>query len=460
MHLSDKQKEALKDILRRLDMKQSDFAVRAKYSNSSLSEILNPAGKKGISEERWRGLKTTLREIIHKKDEELRRGGLLDHVRAQLAEIETGGPQVVSGPLIQTPGGIIRSDAVNYIMRACDSVLLGSLHFPSAPAVIVSGGIQFGKSSLVHRLGLAAREQEYDFLFADANTFYQILSQHERPSVSNLFEFVFHAWGVSETEGKHIPAEENPVEWAIKRFQDWATRRWQKSVRAFLVVDSLDTVLRLLGHQAIHRLLEFFTWIRNLSTFPPFDNLTLVTVFSGRGWSAAYASPFQYQAHELKVPPFKPDQIERLLRQLEVAGETAEFADHLYQYFRGHPHLTHLAAFDLRTHGDLHNYVFDSASNLKGGYGAHWHLLRREILAQVRDHGDDPSLLWGEILKATTEDYSSSLYRKYRMTLEVLGLLERGDERPEISDFYRSALEKELVEDQNDNLESREAVQR
>lgn len=452
MQLTDGQKGAVRSLVSKLGLTQGELSKRARLSASALSEALKPEGSKGIGPEKWEDVRRTLRELVAEQNATLQEKGLAEAARQTLAQLRGAEEGDDAGALTQPPGGPLKPRAANYVERSCDTLLTANLYRSEAPAIILLGGLQFGKTSLLHRFASRAEEHRYLVSKADARELaiearvhQQAVpdsSKDERWDSWRLFEKLFGALGIGELPAP--PAEGGLAsEAATSLFGKWIADRAPRFERLLLLIDSLDLLLDFVTPEAFDDLLAFFAWIRTRSNERHFERLTLVVVYSGRGWSAAYASKFQSQAFELDVPPFRVDHAARLFKLLDVSNHAD--AEKLHKFFLGHPHLIHLGAFDLAAHGDL-DLVLDIARAVRGGYRTHWEKMQQEVkrFSAGMFKGTLEDIWQGLVDYVDSETYPTLLPPALLHSLGVMGLVYPGAQGLEISEFYLSAMRSNL----------------
>jgi hypothetical protein len=392
---------------------------------------------------------------VEQQREDLRSRGEFERAENLLIEIETAG-----GLFFQPPGGKLEAIATNYVERLPDRTLAPSQLNVRYPSVVISGGVQFGKSSLLERIMSRVRDIGEDFAFADFSEFIppsKMFDKIEERTDADLFQKLLSEWEIIGFD-EEIPPNATPISWARKRFTEWAKEQEGKFNRKYLIIDTLDQAYEAIEEAAFANLLAFLLWIRNQMNKKPFDKLAILVTLSSRAWSGAYASVFQQSAHEIKLESFNVTEIESLLETFGISENAFDAAQIIFNEFGGHPHLTHLAAWELYQMRDrlatqglaLVEAVIRDAESVDRDYQTHWRRLGREVASMVSYNSDHLNALITELKKnysyegKGSEEFSArSLVAINLNKLKRLGLLMDHPERPILSRFYSIALKDE-----------------
>lgn len=473
MLLNRTHQEAIRELLKFLGQTQKDLSDRIKYSPSALSEALRVNDPKAISEDKWKDIVSFFEEQAEAHRAQLSRHGDLTRVEQLLQELSSGS----AGPTIHPPAGRLPSNARNYVERQCDQLLFRGRtsniaeHPRNYPAILVRGGIQSGRSSLLQRLAVEAQRLGRGVRWIDLGNFVrQLRDVPPAPQLTTqIFRFIFEGFGIEEMPSNGADPELKAWRTA---FIDFAS---SLSKHTFFLIDSVDSILTLdPGTRIFNDLILLLVQIRELAP----DHVSMVVTYSAGGWPYLHGSPYANSASEVTTTPFKRDEIANLLQLLfgdEALDHVDAIATTLLNAFGGQPHLTHLAAYALKNHPspNANNAASDvlqeaglelqgedvipaNAGTISGGFRTHWSRMRRELITllpgsesaprNARDSEDDSRVQLGKFLRTLAEcagkeprdvlfDYSVRLFER----VEQMGLLS-GPFPGILSPFYRAAI--------------------
>lgn len=472
MILNRTQQDSTRELLDLLAMTQKDLAAEIEYGTSALSEALRLSKPKPINEDKWERLVG----VLEGKVASLRTSNPSAMLQAEqlLKSLSSGS----DGPAIHAPGGKMPANAQNYVERQCDTLLFHSRVSNIAdrpgnyPAVIVTGGIQSGRSSLMERLIAAATRKGHDFRSVDLRSFAPEVSRNA--STGEIFRYVFEAFGLSD-----MPTEEKTHVW-VGKFREFAAKLDRHT---FFIVDSADFIIDQSPEAKVFNdLVRLLIGIRDARP----QHTSIAVTYSARGWRYIHGSPYANAAFEVTTAPFTLEEVIELLRLLfegEKGEDIERVADVLLKAFRGQPHLTHLAAFQLKNHPSkdtweaLRDVLHDAGLrrnaeqiepektfDVAGAYRTHWERMRREIIGLRRqlkpeetrqgnredvDHDAENRAL-GQLLRCVIEsadkeasqlqvDESTTAFVTLFDRLKILGFLD-GPLPGHLSPFYRAAI--------------------
>jgi hypothetical protein len=229
-------------------------------------------------------------------------------------------------------------------------------------------------------------------------------------------------------------------------FDAWARDAWKEAARVVLIIDGLDQVFKNAGSLTDPlALINWLSALRNEAALgqPPYNKLALFVALTGKTWSAAHASPYASQAAALHLKKFTLEEMSKVFDRLGIDRARYDAAD-VYDLFHGHPYLTQLFAWDLRS-GSSAAEAEQSALDLQSRYDIHWERLKSEIAFLIGTNYD-----LGEVLGAVVEvvDQPNHLpdekigwiWRSYNRDLRIFGLLDGTSSEPEMCRFYRHAV--------------------
>jgi len=273
--------------------------------------------------------------------------------------------------------------------------------------------------------------------------------RHEGWPSSQLFGRIFKDFGIDATFTSRGAAHRSATEIALPAIEAWLEKTLQDHDRVFLLIDSLDSLVGRVEEQAFTEFLSFAAGLRTRSSQRLFDRLTLIVAYSGTGWSASYASKFQSQGYELDVQSFRLDNVVQLLRLLEIKDGEDAIAKQLCDFFLGHPHLIHLAAYEISLHGV--KVALQMAHDLVGAFQTHVDRLCQEV-ARLHEVGRFAAsqeasavpLLRDLFLHIERQEPVSKLLQENLSALVVMGLVVMSPAGVQVSEFYRIAIQREL----------------
>lgn len=441
IRLTETQKKAVRDLLKRLRYRQNRLAKQVGCVPSTISDTISLDKNKAIGGELWQKVV----DLIRGEYQIALTAGRVTAAEGQLlADVESSFYNTDTEPPlnIQPPFGALRANADNYIVRQAEEDFKKFIENPTlVPMVMLEGGVQYGKSSFLQRFIRNVQTQQgehYRIYFADfANLISPLDSDPPIKSVSDCFKVLFNdLWELPiDIENINNDTIDSYQSW-LKKFKDWA--KTNKDVtdaqHIFLIVDALETIhLNESIKEAdsiIGNLLRFFTSIRNEPEPLEFKKMTTITTITGRSYSAAVASAYDKQSWKLQLKPFSDAEVQKLLKLFRLKEDDAT---DIYEFFHGQPHLTHLAVYEL-AQGASWVEVKKRAENLEGSYLTHWQQMLINLKATTGH--EQPKLL--ELIKGCKKVPEPD----FDKTTELcqLGLIYMDKENYQLPQFYESAI--------------------
>ena len=342
--------------------------------------------------------------------------------------------------MIVAPRGSLAVFAINYLERAADKEIRSVLEEGTAPASIVVAPINGGTSSFLNRVYDYARNME-NCRVAMANLDVAFAAGEKITQVE-IFGAVFRAIGMP------LGLLLGDAHEMKEAFRKWAETAWTGFARVVVVIDGLDQLFKLAG--SITDPLALVNWLSELRYdaargTPPFNRLVLVTAFSGKSWSAAHASPYATQASELRLEKLTETDVVELFRLLDVSTDKYD-PKHVYELFHGHPYLTHLYAWDIRSGKDFEQAT-ERALEIESDYEAHWERMKLEIGFLVGRNYALKDLFKAVLLQTDNLNDESSnqkqmedIWREYGRSLREFGLIDGNLREPTVCRFYLHAI--------------------
>lgn len=350
---------------------------------------------------------------------------------------------------IQAPGGPLLPNVVNYIERPADKQLKVLLKHISAPMFLIIGGIQCGKTSLINRFLKEAEEKRYNkVIHVD---FIRLLNTNKNPGIKDVFTYILDKT-IEDLTGKKPGNwtfknefdEATPVGWATDELKEILEEHLEEENNAFLVIDSIDKLHRCIKSQEkTEQLIQWLEMLRTHQDSTPFDRLTVIAVMTILSYSSARVSPLITQAANLTLPNFGNVEIETLLRLMGMNINSKANAEKIFNLFGGHPHLSHLAVYELCS-GKIFSDIKKDAINLIGGYGSYWRRIKRmmEFAIQKSDSIDSIDLIFKSLVAENRSPIQYRILNNLFEALHILGLVEMNHQIS--SDFIKSAIKKEV----------------
>jgi GTPase SAR1 family protein len=349
---------------------------------------------------------------------------------------------------IQVPGGPLHPDAVNYIERTADRQLEGLLEYASAPMFLIIGGVQSGKTSLVYQfLNKARKKREYKVIHID---FSELLAISRNPNLKDVFVFILKKTSedlIGQKQDDSALKDEYEESIAV----EWATEKLRKILedhsddkRTFLIIDSIDLLHdRVENSDKMELLIQWLAVLRNYQDSFPFSELTIIAVMTILSYSSTIISPLKTQAANISLPNFGKTEIKKLMEFMCLKMDIDENAAQIYKLFGGHPHLSHLAIYELCSGIGLPE-IKAKAKNLIEGYRDYWERIKVILNFILHKRGcENPILSIFKALLSENEnktDYKiiSDLFEE----LYLLGILEMNHQIS--SEFIKNAIKKEM----------------
>lgn len=415
INIKDYQIKALRDLIGTLRITQAELANKSSYPSSSLSNLLKEPRDSKIRGDKFLNLSQTIQILFNEKQTELRENNIHGEAHKQLMVFTKGiNPDEYR---IQAPGGSLSWETFNYVERPADIILSRFLDTDSAASILITGGIQCGKTSLINRFIMKAEKKGFTIIHIDFKDF---LYYKTPLTINDIFIHIVEK-AISEVISKSTIELEKELK-ARKMAQpgDWAKEYLQKVLessnndRVFMIFDSIDS---LFSHfesvEEINNLIFWFSMIRNEMQKKPFDKLTIIaidTFMTFTSHSPVKASPpFKTQSFVIPVHGFEKDQILELGKRIGVENEVESIIDKLYDLFGGHPNLTHKAIFDLYS-GKQFSDIELNANHQLEAYGFYWKSVIKnlDILFKLKGYEGKLKAVFHSILN---ESQHSPAYR-------------------------------------------------
>lgn len=354
---------------------------------------------------------------------------------------------------IQVPGGPLLPDVVNYIERPADTQLRRLLAYGSAPMFLIIGGIQCGKTSLINRFIKKAKEKkENKIIHVD---FSKLLTTNKNPGIKDIFIYILEKAFEDLADKKSTDStlkdecdESTVIEWATEKLRKFFEKHLKTNKRTFLIIDSIDLLFEPKKFGKKESLIQWLVKLRNQQDSSPFDQLTIIAVMTISSYSSAYISPLKIQAANIALQNFGKYEINTLLKKL--MGEESKNegnATDIFNLFGGHPHLSHLAAYELNSCANF-STIQQHAMNLFGGYGSYWRRIKRilKYLIQKRDDIQSIDVLFKALLSEKKKRTEIKIIDDFFEQLYILDLVEMNHQIS--SDFIKNAIKKELAQNE------------
>ncbi len=321
MKLSNEVKEIIKELLQYLGFTQAEFATRVLYQPSSFSELLNPKKNKGIRNNTWMNILTEFQNSIQEKKAYLVQLSLFERCEDLMKEISKNDKDLETLSF-QFPVGVLVSQANNYIERSCDITHIYNNWY--CPLTIIIGGIQFGKSSFLTRLG--EKKKEFGIVKFINCSSYAVCE----PSVDQVFFNIFKEIDEDLAKNEKTVSEG----FFFRKFVEWANGQ---SKHIYLVIDDFDKC-----GDAIPPLCSWLFKLRHHSLRSAFKLSVIVAISGSFFQNKEVYDLLLEQSHSITIHPFSKQEVYHLLRLVKLSEDNA---DTLFELFRGHPFLTHYAIF-------------------------------------------------------------------------------------------------------------------
>lgn len=447
MILSASQKENFRLALSKLGVRQNAFAEEFNITASVLSEALNPRKEKPVNDTTWVAMLDGLRTLAERARKNGGAAADCAAVDGLIGAIAADNPVVSSGrPILQEPGGFIHATAANYILRPADAVLDRQLEGAIAPVILVGGGVQCGRSSLVNRLIFQARQRKMWVRGVDFALLLEQVATGLRPALNihEAFRFLWQGLEFPEPEEMDAVTGAELAHSLGAHFAAEAERRLHNEARWFVVLDGLDRVLAEMPPEEGAPLLAWISALRNRANHPPLNRMTLVATYSGLPTlSAAVASSAFAQATRVVAAKFTEAQIAQLCMHLQITDDRAEAITFTIEYLSGHPYLSHLFLVDIANGLSL-TEAQDNARNHEGAYGSHWPRILYEVntyCARHKERGLDARTLLRKTMTHANGTPQAGFVPQSENALKELGVLDKRDGALMLCPFYSLVIE-------------------
>ena len=448
MILSASQKENFRLALSKLGIRQNAFAEEFNITASVLSEALNPKKEKPVNDATWVTMQEGLRILVKKAREDSATAVVdCDAVDTLIRAIVADSPVANNGrPILQEPGGFIHATAANYILRPADAVLDRQLEGAIAPVILVSGGVQCGRSSLVNRLIFQARQRKMWVRGVDFALLLEQVATGLRPALNihEAFRFLWQGLEFPEPEDMDAVKGAELAHSMGAHFAAEAERRLHNEARWFVVLDGLDRVLAEMPSEEGAPLLAWISALRNRANHLPLNRMTLIATHSALPTlSVAVASSSLMQATRVATTKFTESQITQLCAYLQIADDESAVAACAIDHFAGHPYLSHLFLIDLANGFSLAE-AQANARNHEGAYGTHWQRILYEVntyCSRVAGKTVDAPAFIRQTLARVDGSFPVKGATHGEDILKELGVLDKRDGTFITCSFYRTAIE-------------------
>jgi len=372
----------------------------------------------------------------------------------EFEEIGEGKIEINRVGKIQFPGGPLNPDVVNYVKRAADKQLDALLDSTYAPMFLIVGSIQCGKTSLVNRfLDKAEKEEKNRIIHIDFN---KLLSANKKPGIKEVFvyiiETIYAAFGTSQKNDPILKVEEDEATllyWAADKLKKILEKHLKDDKNVFLVIDSIDLLRWYMeSWESVGSIIDWLGMLRNKQGAHPFKRLTIIAVITILSYSATFMSPLMTQAANITLPNFGKFEILELMKTMGMdTRDKEEKAEEIFNLFGGHPHLSHLAVYDLYSGIDFSD-ILQNAFNLSGGYGYYWKRVKRYLtfMLNQKEYENKTNLVYKALISKNKNRIESKVFKDLFYGLYLLGLVEMNQQEP--CKFIKNAIKKELEQNE------------
>lgn len=348
--LSSDQKIQFKNLLRRLAVKNNQFAREIPYGDGNLSEFLNTAKSKGVSEETWARMAAALKRMGEERREFLDRDSGLERAIAEVAEWReaVGGIGRIgerSGGVrsLRSPGGALPIDCNTYVSRnAWDIPIQQVLDHKQSIPVWVRGGISTGRSSWLYKMKNVASNTSAKIIFINESFLHSNINNN---IVGCFLNLVGNEFGDEEIVG---------IDWDNLSYVDASLeliailKKHMLNFDIYIFVD--ETNLWSFGN---NRNIEFFSkfifnfQISLISHSHTQGKLVVVSALSANEWSNLEASPWRSQGILVFTNFFSCEEVRELARKFNIEDDYNK----IFDFTGGHPLHTQIILYSAISNG-------------------------------------------------------------------------------------------------------------
>jgi len=340
-----------------------------------------------------------------------------------------------SNPLIlEQPTGTVPLDSYFYIKRKEDEKCYFELHQKST-LIRIQAPRQYGKTSLLARLILNAKEKEYRVVSFNFQEF-------DKPLLSNLDELLEYIY---EIVGFELDIEVKINKKILKRLTPMlkATKYMEKILSKLdrPLVLAIDEADKLFEYKDVSD--NFFglirAWHEKSKSEPIWENLKILLSHSTEpllGITSINQSPFHNVGLGVELKPFTHEEIKDLAFRHNISLDSEEL-EKFMSFIGGHPFLSRKVLFTMVDEKQSFSEIVSKSQTKESIFADHM----RRYLWILKENKKLLNLL-ESILRGERCDDDSSCY-----ILEATGLIRDTLNKPEFScELYREFFNRNLLE--------------
>jgi DNA-binding SARP family transcriptional activator len=332
---------------------------------------------------------------------ELRNPPVATNVPKANAASEGGVPRRIAYPV-----GAVPLDSPFYLKRAKDEEFLQAIEAEES-TLLIKGAQQMGKTSLLARGLIAARERGASVVHSDLETY-----GPEQRASADAFCMAL-AQDLADRLGLETPPESiwNPGHSPGRILERYLREHVLRSIDGRLVwaLDSVDALIPYAYSSSIFGLFRSWHNRRALEPGGPWRNLTLVLIYSTEAHlfiRDRHQSPFNVGV-TVELGDFRPDEVRALNEKYGRPLESGADLERFYRLLSGHPYLTALGLAMMRNTGMDLDSLIAVADTDEGPFGSHL----RQMLTGLQQ---DPELL-SVVIGVLNDRMTGSLSDFYRL---------------------------------------------